>query len=327
MVWFAMARRSAVLALCGSWLTGCNAIFGVGDLSFDGSGGSPSAGGGGVAPSVGGAGGSGGAGGGGGGGGGGVVIDCSGAFGMPELVVDSNDSLSSPSITGDELAIYYLRSLSNGSEVVRASRAEAMGAFVEDVVVQELTNACLGFGPLTGMDVTPDESAAYLSCGEPLSPDAQVVRYRAEGDLWQLDEVIGAMGTSPAIRDDGLVLYAATDDPVVATRRSVLEPFGAPQVVPGLENSGLTTPGPSPDGLELFGTMTVMGVGTRLGVATRPDPGAPFGMPEPVDVPEVAGTTLTGSGDVSADCRRLYYVGVVAMGGGTSQSGIYVIER
>jgi hypothetical protein len=321
-----VVRYSAWIA-CLSLSIGCNQAFGVDDLRFDGIPGQTSAGGsaGGSAVGgqggmvgLGGAGGAGGdAGGHGGAGGSRPPVDCGGMFGPPELLLETA-FIGSPSISGDELTVYYV--VESNKRVMRATRSRATGPFGTPVEVESLSDACDDHPkPLVGFDLSPDESVAFVACGDSQAADAVTRILSLRGGQWVVGESLVDTGTSPSVSADGLAVYTTTTNgPLVMTRPSIDDAFGAAVPVSGLDGTPLATASPSPDGRALFGYLVVNGA-AALATATRASPAAPFDAPVDLGIP----FAFSASPDMSVDCRRLYFIGA----GDQSPNGIYVIER
>ncbi len=308
----------ATVPLCVT-TTACNVLWGVDELSFatpafggQGPGGSGGDG-------AGGAGGSGGAAGGGGG-----VVDCSGEFGEPEEVLSlPNATLGSPAITAQQRELYYVSTVASTPQIRRTTRSgsEPFGAG-EDV--PELTALCSSPADLFGFDVTADGLRAYVSCATINSDIVVMLAVRTVAGETPFIAVgpLGSAGGSPGISANELVVYttgkAAVAPPLQAERGSLNDVFGLAVDVPGLAGLPLRTPGPTPDGLGLFGFLLA---GPQLGYVARSDSQDPFGPFTPV----VTTLFIAGAPDVSADCRAVYFVGNEP--GGQDASVIYVMER
>jgi len=301
----------------------CNSLWSVDELSF---GPSPTGG-----QSPGGSGGQGGqgagdAGAGGDGGGGGGELDCTGAFGAPEVALSvTGATLGSPAITMDQLELYFTYSSNVGALIeVRRSLRSGQGDFQPGQQVTELTTLCDAPSDIRGLDVTPDGRRAYVGCATTTSDVVVVLAERVDGaDAFVEIGPVATMGSSPAITMDELTLYSSGPGsgtgPKAATRDTLQQTFGLGVAVPGVGGFPLRTPGPTPDHLTLFGHLET--TSWELGYFARSHVGATYGAFTPV----VSDLPIAGSPDVSADCRAVYFVGSVPPS--TEPTEIYVMRR
>lgn len=246
-------------------------------------------------------------------------VDCNGPFGSPELVlaVEPPMDLGGPTITADELELFY--SLDNGSGMasfVVAKRETELDAFSAGSPVLGLSGCPT---PLGTMDVSHDGLRLYYACWSDGAAEVTVTLADRTDRLGEftVQSAIGTAGGSPAVDRAELILYSSGLNgraPLRALRGQLSEDFAAAEGIEGLENSTLSTPAPSPDGLALYGAQA-----GALVVATRPDPASAFGAAKAIPgLPTNAGAPV-----LTADCRTLYFVARTETGG----RGIYAATR
>jgi hypothetical protein len=246
------------------------------------------------------------------------AYDCSGTFAGESVVLQAppGATLSSPVISSDERELFYVQyDEPYVGHFRRSTRATSEGRFPDGAVVAELDAACAP-RDYRSLDVSLDGLRAYVVCFESIEEgtygELRVAERRSrDRPFVLLAESFGSIGASPALTRDELLLYTSSPDgtgnpPRVYTRSARDQPFANGVAVAGLAATGMTSPEPSPDGLSLFG-----GESARIVVASRTSPEAAFGAPAPLLSPP-DGTWLLGAPELSADCRRLYYVAVDA---------------
>lgn len=247
--------------------------------------------------------------------GGAVTASCSGAWGTSSQVVyaaPAGARLASPTVSPDELEIFYSISTdSTNWSFRRSSRSSTGVAFGDGVPVPELDAACPDSALSRNMDLSQDGLTAYFVCymeGQtPIQGALRVARRQALGAPFVLDATsYGTVGPSVSIGPGELVLYSTaltnSAPPLVYTRASTSAPFGSGTPVPGLESVNLVTPDPSPDGLSLVGALN-----SSVVTVTRSAPNGPFGPSAPLLSPS-ANTDVFGSPDIAPSCRSLYFI-------------------
>jgi hypothetical protein len=253
------------------------------------------------------------------GGSGGGGAGCAGAFGAAELLfsVEPPMDLGGPSITADELELFY--SLDTGAGLatfVVTKRAAVTDAFPAAAAVPGLAGCSTPFGT---MDISDDGLRLYYACWSDAAAMVSVeFADRTDREsAFEARGVLATMGGSPAIDSAELTLYSGGlngGSPIMAERDIPSGAFGDAQGVPGLATSTLGTPDLSPDGLVLFGAQAGM-----LGFVTRADVTSPFGSFSPL--PGIAANS--GAPSISADCRTLYFAGRTNSGG----RGVFAARR
>lgn len=245
-------------------------------------------------------------------------VDCSGSFGGAAVVLDDGARVATPSITADELVLFYTRGDSGGERFYVSQRASVSEAFPVGASVPELDAACQTTDDRS-LDVSGDGLTAYVSCYPPgtlAEPTTLYVLTRAsQTEPFGSASEAGSMTPSSSVEEDGLsAVWSGEASPStrLATRTSTTESFGNDTALPGLETTNVHAPDLSPDGLAVYGGIDVEGIRT-LAASTRASTSEPFRAPE---VLSGLISTLLGSGapDLSADCRSLYFVGVDAQG-------------
>jgi hypothetical protein len=258
------------------------------------------------------------------------ALDCRGALQNRtiELVAPAEATLASPTAAPSELELFYVQyDRPYEGHFRRAQRPDRSAPFTDTEALPELDAACAR-ADYRSIELTPDGLRAYVLCFATLDEGAEGAlrvadRARANERFTLRAKEYGRVGASPAITPNELTLYtsypagAGEGPPFTYTRASTDEPFSAGTKVPGLGDSEMASPDPSPDGLSLFG-----GVSTSITVATRTRVTDEFGSPVPVVSP-ADGTQLLGAPDLTPNCRSLYFVAVYA---GVAPP-IYQIER
>jgi hypothetical protein len=241
--------------------------------------------------------------------GGSTALDCTGSFADPvELFsVQLPEDLGGPSITADELDLYYAQGTTSAGFVVR-TRSSPDEDFGDPTSVPGLTDCDTPYG---SVDVSDDGLRIYSACWTVFTStsDVRIAERSSRNEPFVDGGVVGQIGASPSVSHDELSLYSSGLDlvgPLVAKRDFVEGPFGSSDTVPGLETSGLTNPDLSSDELVLFGNQA-----GALGYHARDSSSDPFGdfvayenMPE-----------NPGSPSVTPDCQAMYFVGVAENGG------------
>jgi len=137
----------------------------------------------------------------------------------------------------------------------------------------------------------------------------RIARRSAVGGTFVIDpQSYGMVGPSAAIGMDELELFSSdrtsanSAPPHRYTRSSLSAAFGNPASIPGLELVSLIAPELSPDGLSMFGAISL-----SLVVVERSRPDAAFAAPT-VLLPGNGMTIIVGAPEIAQNCRSLYYV-------------------
>ena len=217
-------------------------------------------------------------------------------FGTPQVVAGLSSPLrdDNPTLTDDLLEIYFTSTRDGGSpDIWVATRLSATAAFGAPVRVAEIDSP-------TTYDASDAISGDGLSLwfgsdragGMGLFTDVWLTTRATRTAAWSLPVVITALNSPAAdvprpVGDHGLVMPIGSQRGTgglyrtyFARRATPADPFGAPQMVPGLEaligtvQDGFLTD----DGLHLFYSTATLpgGVVSDLFVASRPDVSAPF---------------------------------------------------
>jgi hypothetical protein len=261
----------------------------------------------------------------------GGFVDCSGNFGsVRRLIHGGTQELSSPALPRDELELFYTVAEPGGTNerFMRSSRASTSQAFSPGEPVVELDAACASTETLT-LDLSADGLRAYVTCHSVFTAGPLILlrRETRTSPFARVGTVAVEVGASAALSSDELTIYSTGVDavperasPLVATRESTADPFGSPSPLSGLEGTGVLAPDLSPDELTLFGGLKSTG---RVIVTERVSKLAPFGQPDVVSLPPA----VAGAPHLSADCRRLYFVGIDPRDGGGTDWALYIAER
>ena len=320
----------ALLSACGGsgqTAVGSSGSAGAAGLSAGGTSGNSAGGGAGASGS--GAGGSSGAA---GSAGSGPAGSC-GPFGAPEALFASPDILSSVSITGDDLELFYYVD----NRVFVSKRATVADAFMDATEVTELASLCVdGIGP--SLDVTADGLRLYIDCADGATELYLAERPNRTSQFSVGPEPVGMTGTSISLSPDELTAYTSTSDaqnwqPMMHVRASTAEPFGDEMPIPGLV-------GPfrmlelANDGRSLFGVLARPEAPTvwRLGVATRSTESGPSFSPPVTDGlrdPTIFGGTVSDyTPTLNATCTALYFMSLTSdPDAGTVTSTIFVMRQ
>ena len=235
-----------------------------------------------------------------------------GPFGPPtpiDIVAVGDDD---PSATGDLLELYFNRA----QDILVTRRAAVTDPWGTPVVVAELSSPENDTTP----EVSYDGLTIYLASNRPGGAGVLDI-YRAtrasRADAWgtpvRVPELSSATREASATTTDDLALVMEWDlaanqnDIYLATRASPQQPFGAPVLVPGI-NDGVAPDGNpmlSLDGLVLYFDSARSG-DTDLYRATRLSPSAAFGPPTLIG--ELASAATADSDTwISPDQRTLYF--------------------
>jgi hypothetical protein len=240
--------------------------------------------------------------------------------------------------TADELDLFYVhtdRSMPTPPKVVVRHRASKSAPFASPVELPELGTLCTASQSMF-LDASEDGLRLYFTCADdspmPTTVPLRVAHRSDKSSPFMLEAMsLGMVGRSIALGADELVAYAspfAMDAPsgdLAYTRSSTTASFGAGVSLTGI-SAMFRTPEPSHDGLLLFGTVA-MGSTSSLAVASRASVGANFSAPSMAGLPaRPAGVDVDSSPAISADCRTLYFVRILAADAGR-EWGVYAAHR
>jgi len=195
---------------------------------------------------------------------------CQGNYGplTPVFTEPSPYTINGPSVTADELQLFYSRGGDSGPDVLtqllfyrtRTSTTEAFGGAQP---LPELADVCMPEDHVNP-DISEDGLTLYVTCtkrtelGLPEgTSQLRVARRKDRASPFVLDaEPVGAVFASAGLSADELTAYTGGEiwgtAPQLFSRSSKAEKFGANQPVPGF-TSPLNSPDISADGLTLFG--------------------------------------------------------------------------
>lgn len=245
--------------------------------------------------------------------------DCTGEFGVPEtlLTVAAPLDFSGISITGDERELVFVMDTGNGyATPVITTRASAQGSFPPAEAIGGVAACTTTYG---AVDISDDGLRLYHSCSADLATLSEVhLAERSDREEPFEDRgVVASMGSSVAVASDELSIYSSglgNGPPLVAVRATPGAAFGEASAIPGLEDSALTTPDLSSDGLVLFGREN-----GELGYYTRETSGSDFTTFTVLgELPDTPGSPV-----ISADCRSLYFVAFNEQG----ERSVFVMRR
>lgn len=241
-------------------------------------------------------------------------LDCTGEFGNPALALQGTDEDRpvSVSISHDELELFYVMDHKSTAEerYMVTRRSSITEPFPAGSPVEEL-NALCPANEWKTMDVTDDGLRAYVGCGgtEALPQIVFTARRSSRSAPFQLDDepVLTKAGQSVSVASNELMAFTSglplNSAPLVFTRSSPGEPFGAGLPIPGFETAqNVTTPDISSDGLHLY-----VNASGDVAAASRARLSDPFGAMVPV-VQHSDPDVILGSPAITIDCRALYYV-------------------
>lgn len=249
-------------------------------------------------------------------------VDCSGAFGQPEVLFeDVSWYPQALSLTKDELEFFYARGPITGGErhVVVRRRSSSEEPFGEPEPVLETETLCDSISPgsqIAALDVSGDGLRLYVGCNTfpkdsyPNGPLLVAVRADRTSPFLVVPQPVGAIGISIGISRDELSAFATSRDPSISNvlmyqRNSVFEAFGEAMNVPG--SPLLQNPEPVPGGLQLMGVDTTSTSHPHLAIVERPSLTGEFGGLSYAGLPVPAGSDEDRSPAIGADCRTLYF--------------------
>lgn len=156
--------------------------------------------------------------------------------------LDAPGSERDPTLSADELEMYFASDRDGDLDIYVTTRAELEEPWSEPVLVEELSSAASDTDP----ELSPDGLTMHLTSTRPSSRGSDIWRAtRASiGQPWSQPELVAELGSiqddcCAAISDDELTIFltsnrpprAADADIYVATRLAVNDPWGTPVVV------------------------------------------------------------------------------------------------
>jgi hypothetical protein len=244
--------------------------------------------------------------------------DCTGAFGMPRVVLEMPDtSFSGLTVSPDELELIYSAGLLGSGSAqgfFHARRASKADVFSTPVALPELDAACAMPSMTRSGDLTFDGLGFYFTCYDSELPAGSSQLLYARRPSLDAPFVVVSIDyldvdRGPSVSRDELELFAAlgTAGPTKRyTRSDTTQGFSSGEIVAGLDSTIIATPEIAPDGRTLYASQSASNTWYALVEATRSAPDAAFG-PLTVLLPEIMNETF-GSPAISNDCRSLYFV-------------------
>ncbi len=256
-----------------------------------------------------------------------------GAFSAPVKLTALNSAASDddPSLTGDELEIYFASYRAGGpgpENIYRSTRSGPSAAWSPPQLVAELNSTSLDCTPRVSLDGLTITFASARSGSFELYVSTRATRSAP----WSAPQPLASLGSSAddyggSLSPSGLTLVFYSDrggdlDLYVSKRATTGAAWGAPA-----ELSELSTPheegGPQLDATEkvlfFFSTRPGGKGGRDLWMATRSSPGALFGTPTPILELNTAGEESDLW--ISTDLRRIYF------GSGSTDLDLHVATR
>ena len=185
---------------------------------------------------------------------------------LAQIGIDTttNDELD-PSVTGDDLTIYYVTDTSGTREIWSATRGTTTDTFSNGAPVANVNTSAQEVTPF----ITPDNLSLFFAAGPFNMWSLAVATRPTKTDPFTIDSssvaalnVAGFQQRAPVLTLDRLKLYFASDQPPaksgtvdiwVATRNSRSMPFGSPEIVLELGSTFIQHPGwISDDGCRLY---------------------------------------------------------------------------
>lgn len=262
---------------------------------------------------------------------------CQGSYGplTPLFTEASMFTVNGPSVTSDELLLFYSVGDNTVVELTQAvmfrQRASVADAFGPAQTLPELANVCLP-NQHVNPDISEDGLTLYVTCtasmaiGLPEGPSQlRVARRNQRSASFVLDaEPVGSVLASAGLSADELTAYTGGEvwgtAPQLFTRAAKSEKFGEAKPVPGF-TLPLNSPDISADGLTLFGAAP-SATTTRQLVrrATRASVSENFGAPTELDfgLPD----NTFGAPNVTPSCSLYVVMVAPPPGGGVSASSV-----
>ena len=247
------------------------------------------------------------------------MADCTGTFGDPTLVMDgAGMRLGSLTLRADELELIYEdRPMDETAphHYRRSLRASKDELFPPGEELAVLDAACDDPTWTRSGDLSNDGLRLYFACYETLAAEPQPIRVARRKTLdapFVLDEATyGTSRSGIAIDSDELMIVTSPSveaGPLYAhTRATTSDVFGPELTLVGLD--GLLTPDLSSDGQHLFASRYTDVNRNSLVTADRTGPTT---FSTALTIRQLDEVEVVGSPSISADCRSLYYVSVVA---------------
>lgn len=220
---------------------------------------------------------------------------CTGDYDPPQLLFDEAPLfyLGSPSVTADELQIFYSQGVTANpgveQTVVFRTRESQTEPFGPARLLPELAEVCPPSHQYHNPDISEDGLTLYVTCTAVSTSSGpsilRVSRRQAPSGSFVLDpEPLGFVFPAAGLSADELTAYTSSElgaaQPHLFTRPSKNEPFGPAQPVPGF-TTPLHAPDISADGLTLFGSLRAEGTPVAtLRRASRTSITQDFGPPE-----------------------------------------------
>lgn len=241
-----------------------------------------------------------------------------GTFGTPQLVgglLDPADALQDPTLSGDELELYFSSTKLGNNDIWRSTRADINQPWGRAVRVEELSTADRDLEP----DVSFDGLTIYLS-RDPMATDPNfrvfVAQRPSRSSPWNAPQLVtlGIPSTDrgPTIDRAGLNLVfgsnrAGSFDLFSSRRTNTTAAFDLPQALSELNSpSEDWDPALFLDGLSLaFGSRRTSVTTTDLFETSRPSVDAPFAIP--VLMRELNSAQSEGDPWLSNDGRHIVF--------------------
>jgi hypothetical protein len=251
---------------------------------------------------------------------------CTGGYDPPQLLFDEAPLfyLGSPSVTADELQIFYSQGVSANpgveQTVVFRTRESQTEPFGPTQLLPELAEVCPPSHEYRYPDISEDGLTLYVTCSAVRASSGpsilRVSRRQAASGSFVLDpEPLGFVLPAAGLSADELTAYTSGEmgaaQPHLFARPSKNESFGPAQPVPGFATP-LHSPDISADGLTLFGSLRVEGTpDTTLRRASRTSIAQDFGPPEELDF----GMPMpkTGGPNVAPNCNLYFATSVTTV--------------
>jgi len=244
----------------------------------------------------------------------------------PELLIELNDfenghAAENPSISSDELSLYFLRGRKYQMEATRENKD---APFTSERIVSELGYSGRHmFRPWVSKDhLSMYYSESVTENGKYGGFDTLKMALRdSTSDLWMAVKMFsdihvrGSADKRPSLTDDGCTMMWISDryQPErhiykiwVANRPTIQHEFSNVTTVTELNDIGAIVPFLSPDGLVVYFSIRDGGGAYYLWMGSRPDMVSPFGDFEPIDGINQYGIT-TYSPCISSDGKTLYF--------------------
>jgi hypothetical protein len=272
---------------------------------------------------------------------------CTNAFGKPTLLVPDTPGVipESLSVTGDDLELFDVEKRPDGAHLLVRARTDRSAAFGDATELDASLWSWCSAPADPNLDVSDDGLRLYMTCIDTTTPDANGgfpsgpirVAERATRDApFSLNpNDFGTGNVSISVSQDELTAfwsdYTTTTNPlpVMATRTSRTEPFGAPMAIAGIVDT-LRNPELANDGLHLFGSLQILNADFHLYMLTRGAKSAPFQSPTPqyqIFPSTVGGGSSEYTPTVSGDCNSLYFMLRTMQADGSYTDEIYVAKR